>query len=422
MSTDVPGAATPVRAHLAARVLSSLFLTELTEGVRAIALPLLVFGSTGSLTATSLVAISAAVPAVVVGIWGSPQVDRLNRQRIIVTANLVRAVLLVALPWAWDGLGIAAVMAVAFISASLGAIEQPAMYASLPTLFASRYQDFIGKRTGLSFLTQTISPAIGGALVGLVGAPATIVACGAGYGVYAALIASIRHFDPTYRERSREARTRTQRAHLREGLEFAWRTPVLRALFGYWLFSIMAVPLGVLAALPYLTETLGVSTFQYGLASSCYGIASVAGSLIAGKMKFPGGARRWLIMSGLAYGTVNLVMIFQPGYVLFCVLWLIWGLAYGPEEVVSQLAFVKVTPPALQGRMFSLMTVVMSAATLVGSGVAGPVSDHFGPHIAMVLAGILFIAATLVSFGFGHAGRALSELDVTDAGGAPQGG
>lgn len=414
-TADQTGPATPPPArHLGVRILSSLFLSELTEGIRAIALPLLVFGATRSLSATSLVAVSAAVPAVVVGIWGSPQVDRLDRQRIIVTSNVIRAVLLVALPFAWEQLGIGAVMAVAFVSAALGAIEQPSMYASLPILFADRYQDFVGKRTGLMFLTQTISPAIGGALVGLVGADNTLILCGGGYAVYALLIGTIRGFDPTYAARSKDARSRSRSTHLREGVQFAWRTPVLRALFGYWLVSIAAVPLGVLAALPYLTETLGVSTFQYGLASSCYGIASVAGSLIAGKMRFPGGARMWLVMSGLLYGTVNLVMGLQPGYLVFCLLWMVWGLAYGPEEVVGRLAFVKATPPEFQGRMFSLMTVVTSLATLIGSGLAGPVCDRFGPHIAMVIAGVLFIVATLGSFGFGRAGRLLKGMDVTD--------
>jgi MFS family permease len=258
------------------------------------------------------VAVSGAVPAVVVGLWGSPQVDRLNRQSIIVVSavvsTVVRAVLLVLLPVGWEHLGIAAVMVIAFVSGSLGAVERPALLASLSTLFGDSYQDFIGKRSGLSFLTQAVAPAVGGGAVGLIGSEATIIACGVGYAEYALLIATIRGFDPTYVARSTLARARSASVHHIEGLRFAWTHPALRGLFVYWFFSIMAVPLGVMAALPYITHVLGRSALEYGIASSCYGVAPVVGSVLAGKARLPGSARRWMLASGLVYGGVNLAM------------------------------------------------------------------------------------------------------------------
>jgi Na+/melibiose symporter-like transporter len=70
-------------------------------------------------------------------------------------------------------------------------------------------------------------------------------------------------------------------------------------------------------------------------------------------------------------------------------------------------------PEEMQGRMFSLMTIVMSTAGLIGAAVAGPVSDAFGPHLAMVLAGMLCIGATLFTFGWGKGARVFMAMPAS---------
>ncbi|MGO1944764.1 MAG: MFS transporter [Ancrocorticia sp.] len=396
------------------RIISALMLTEATEGIRAIAIPFLVYAGTGNLSSASIVAVCGAVPAVVVGILGSPQVEKLSRKRIIVTANVVRSVLLITLPVAWVHFGLVAVAGVAFISSALGALEKPSMYASLPILFKDDYQGFLGKRVGFSFLVQAVSPAIGGALVGFFGAADTLEICGFMYGVYAVLIVTIHGFDSDHAERAARVRGQESTLMIREALKAASSTPALRTMFVFWFFSIAAVPIGVLSAVPYITENLGLTSVEYGIASACYGTATVLSSLAAGKLKFPGGARPWLLASGMIYGTINLVMGVESGIVIFCLLWFIWGLAYGPEEVVGQLVFVRAAPAAVRGRMFSLMTVVMSSGLLVGNAVAGPLSDGLGPQWAMVCAGVVFIFATFLSFGIGKGANAISQIVLYD--------
>jgi len=402
--------------NLVARVLGAYFLQNVNGGIREIALPLLIFGATGSLTSAALAALSSQVPFVLVGIFGSPQVDRLDRQKIIVISNAIRACLYLALPTAFAWWGLAPVMAIAFVSACLGAVEGPAMRATLPVLFGDRYQKFISHRTSLGSVAQIISSLLGGALVAFIGGSATIRLSGIVFGVYALLIGSIKGFDPTYQTRSLTAKADAPITYLLEGFRFVARTPVLKAFFLYWLFALAAVPLGVSAALPYLTKVRGASSLQFGLISSLYGAGVAVGAFIAGKLKFPGGAQRWLVLAGLVYGLVNLVMFLSPGLVLFGLLWFIWGLAYGPEDVITQIAFVKVVPTEMQGRMYALMGVVMAIAGVVGTALVGPLSDNLGPTLTMTLAGVIFIGSTLLCFATGKAGRVLRAIEVADAG------
>jgi predicted MFS family arabinose efflux permease len=167
-----------------------------------------------------------------------------------------------------------------------------------------------------------------------------------------------------------------------------------------------------MTAVPYITKVLGAGSFQYGVASACYGAASIVSSIVAGKLSFPGGARRWLVAAGLVYGLVNLVMVAQPGFLTFCLLWVVWGLAYGPEEVATQLVFVRAVAEEMQGRLFSLMNVVMTLATGLGTAVVGPLSDHLGPTRTMAIAGVIFIAATLGCFAIGPGARAIGTVKL----------
>lgn len=389
-------------------------ITEGAEGIRSVALPFLVFGATGKLSYASLVAVSGAIPAVIVGIIGSPQVEKLNRKNIIIYSNIIRSILLITLPITWDSFGVPAIMAISFVSAALGSLEKPSMYSSLPIIFGERYQDFIGKRAGISFLMQSIGPVAGGALVGFLGASKTLFICGFFYALYAIIIATIKNFDSGYADRSALFKNKKNIHMIREGIEVAKSIPELKTMYIFWFFSMSAVPIGVLSAVPYISNNLNLTSFEYGIASTFYGVATVASSLVAGKMKFSGSPRVWLLLSGIVYGAVNLIMGFEPNFMLFCILWFIWGLAYGPEEVVGNLVFVKSSPKEMQGRLFSLMTVVMTGGMLLGNSVVGPISDAFGPQWAMFLAGIIFISSTVFSFAFGKGAKRISLIKLYD--------
>jgi DHA3 family macrolide efflux protein-like MFS transporter len=389
------------------RILAGLVLSNISAGVLAIAVPLLVYDKNKNLTQAAMVALVGLVPALVVGIMGAPQLDRLDRRVLIIASNLIRGTLIFGVYALWHVVGVPGLMFVAFISSGLGALEKPALRSSLPMLFGDRYQEFVGKRAGLSFAVQAIAPIMGGALVGIFGSVPTLGWCAVGYALYGMVAFSFPKLNDVDHGRPGQQSTREP---LKESLVFASKTPAVRTLLVYWLVSFTAVPLGTLTAVPYITNSLGKSSFEYGVASACYGTASVISSIVAGKLKFPGGVRKWLIGTGLVYGMVNLVMVWQPPYVIFCLLWIMWGLGYGPEEVATQVLFAKVVRPDMSGRLFSLMNVVMTLASFIGMIMVGPLSDNLGPTISMAIAGLIFIGATLASFAFGDGAKAISAV------------
>lgn len=402
-------------------VVRRVFLAQIVDtagsGVSSVALPLLVFHRSG-IVATGVVFVIITLPGLLFGLHAGALADRFDRKFLVVTGNLMQGAVLAGVPITYHAFGVAGVAGLAFASKTFGVVEGPATSAALPELAGAGYQQLLGKLTALNFLAQAVGPALGGALVGLVGAPDAILADAASFLVVAALIATVPDFD-----RSRAAR-RTARAanptsvsrDLIAGLRYTWQHPVPRGLLFYWSVSIAAVPIALVAAIPYVTRVLGASSFAYGAAVACYAVGSIVGSLVAGRLNFRGGKRTWLLAAGLTYGAVNVVVLARPVYLVFCVLWVIWGVAYGPEEVITQLVFAQAVPDSVRGRAYSVVGVVMSVASMVGYLAGGELTAHLGAPQTMAIAGYLFIGASAWSFAFGPLGRAISSLDRRQAG------
>jgi MFS family permease len=79
------------------RLLTSSWSTNLGDGIAAAAGPLLIARLTDDPFLISMAALLRWAPPLVFGLYAGALADRLDRRRIVVTANVVRAVVLVAL-------------------------------------------------------------------------------------------------------------------------------------------------------------------------------------------------------------------------------------------------------------------------------------------------------------------------------------
>ncbi len=108
--------------------------------------------------------------------------------------------------------------------------------------------------------------------------------------------------------------------------------------------------------------------------------------------------RGWMCISGLGYGAVCLSMGLHPALWAVLVLWFIWGMFYGPEEVLGQVLFADAIDEHMRGRVYSFMGVVFSLAGMVGYLITGWAVPAFGAINTIVTGGALFIIATVFTF------------------------
>lgn len=198
-----------------------------------IALPVLVYRLTGSASMTALVAALEAAPYLVFGLVAGALGDRWDRRTVMVTADLLAAVVLVTVPVAhWlDVLTVPHLLAVAFLAPALAVFFDGAVFGALPTLVGRRR---IGQANSYVWTVQGAAEVVVPAAVGLLLAvlhPATLLAFDAL--TYVASAVLIRGIGGPMQDHSRVPTAFTVRqlgADIGEGLRYLLRHAGIRTM------------------------------------------------------------------------------------------------------------------------------------------------------------------------------------------------
>lgn len=234
-------------------------------------------GQMGLLTAAGLLPnLILSLPA---GVW----LDRVRRRRrVMIVADLGRAVLVAAVPvaWALGWLTLELLFVVAFAAGCL-AVLFDVLWA---TVFVSvapreRYVEGNALLSGSRSLAWVIGPGVSGGFVQVFGAPLTLLLDALSYVASAASLRRIRAEEPPI-----EADQAGIRERLLAGLVFIARDPIMRptltAVGTINLFNLAFSALFVL----YATSELGVSPGVLGLVLGTGAVGGVLGAVVAARI------------------------------------------------------------------------------------------------------------------------------------------
>lgn len=229
--------------------------------------------------------------AILVGSW----VDRrTHRRRLLIAADLLRAVVLLSLPVAyWLG---AVTLAHLFAVALLAGVGQVLFASAYPSFFVAlvdrdRYVDANSKLSMSRSASSVAGPAVGGFLIQALTAPIAIVADALSFLASALLIARIR-VGPAPAATSSSALS---------GLRYVLRHEYLRAGLGCVttvnFFGFVAQALLVLFA----TRTLGLPVSLLGLALGLGAFGGLAGAALAPKLSRRFGVGRMTLLGAVLF-------------------------------------------------------------------------------------------------------------------------
>jgi MFS family permease len=212
----------------------------------------------------------------VVGLPAGAWVDRWPKKRVIMLGDLARAAVLLSIPAAWllDSLTMLQVYAVVLVVGTVTVFFDVANQSYLPAIVPPHQ---IGEGNAKVMATQSVAniagPAIGAALIRVVGAPLTIAVTAVSMVTSVLFVRRIRHEEePPSRENRRPLRT-----EIGEGLSFVVGQPLLRRIvlcttLGNFSGSVS----GVLLVL-FVLRDLGLGEATLGLVFS----VGAAGGLLA---------------------------------------------------------------------------------------------------------------------------------------------
>ncbi len=356
------------------------WISDVGNFVTFIALAVYINKLTGSATAVGFALALRSVPWFTIGPVAGVLADRMDRRAVMIGSQLIRAVLVGALPFthaAWQA------YALSFASSMFGPVFRPARSALLAQV-APRDQlvPALSVAETTHQVLHTVGPAIGGVAVFLLGARNAFFVDAASFAVAAAFVASVT-------SRGKPTSERRSTAHeLREGIREVFVAPAVRtyALVNACLSLGFA---GVIALLVvYLREVLHRSGGQYGIVLSIAGLGTVITSLVIAARDEHHARSPWVVASALGIGAFGLAW-FSPSFLWLLPIALVSGLADAGAGIPMSATIAETLPDHVRGRAYSATESLYALTSAVGSLGFAWLGDvgRFGPAKAIALSG-----------------------------------
>lgn len=352
-----------------------------------------------------LVATGSKLPSMLLNPFIGPVVDRINRRRLMIAADAVRALLIGSVP-------LAAVLHVLTIWQLIvvgGGVNL------LTSLFNVAYQSFLPNVVATTSLGDANSmleasssaagvggPGIAGWLVGVVGAAFTVAVDAVSYAVSAVLLVKMRVGD-TGPSTARALRgLRGFWTDTTSGFTLLWRDRVLRSLSISFAVLTLFAQVQMAIYLLFLVQVIHLSAALIGLIFTLSGIVGFFGALVAGPVSRRLGSGRLVVLGQAAIVTGGILLAAVTGSRLQASVTMLigeafFGIGMAFWGVGSATLNQTRTANDVRGRIIGASSVLTGVMATVAGLVGGGIADVFGLRVALVSGSIgMFFALVLV--------------------------
>ena len=376
-------------------VLTGQGISSVGDAVTFTAMPLLVLALTGSGLAMGVVGVLQTIPHLIVGLVAGALADRHDRRRMMVLADLGRALLTACIPLSVVA-GLPTVWVIVVVSppmAVLSTVFLAAYTAATPTLVG---RSLIAPATAVFEAVYStgyiVGPIIAGQLAASVGPAATIGIDAASFVISAAALVLVRRplVPPPDRPSTRIV------ADIHEGISFVARHPVLRPLLAFWTaYSILSAPL--VAILTFMvTRDRGMPASSLGLILAAFGIGTVIGSLVTARL-----ARDRAGMLMLAGNVVRAVALVAAALAQGLGPILASAFVAGTADSIVLVTYISVraasAPDELIGRVGSTMRTISVGLQPIGLLAGGAVLDIIHGQGTLIAVAVLAIMVSVLA-------------------------
>jgi MFS family permease len=378
------------------------------DWVLFIALPFYIYDRTGSTLATGAMFMAQNVPRILFGSVAGVFVDRWDRRRTMIVADLSRAVILLPLllvrsvDWIW------LIYAIAFLQTTIGQFFLPAKNAIVPHLVSDA--DLVGANALNSLsenLTRLTAPALGGALYAAIGLMSVIAADSISFvisGVMIMLIAVPRAETAAPSDTApTSVRWRALWEEWRDGLRLMGQDRAIRAIFT--IMGTAMISEGFITALliPLVKGVLHQGATGLGALMSAQAVGGIIGSILLGRISRVVRPGPLIAISGLLFGICDLALVnvtrYAPGiaFPLACGLIALAGLPIVGFFVSLSTLLQRTAADAYRGRVFGAYNALVALLTLVGQGAASVLGDRIGIVPSLTIGAFFDLFAGIVA-------------------------
>ncbi|MFN7919452.1 MAG: MFS transporter [Bryobacteraceae bacterium] len=351
-----------------ARLWIAQFISTIGNGLLGSAASILVYRLTGSAMSVGLMLLAAAMPTLFVGLIAGVAVDRFDRKRIMIGANLICALVVGSIPFALP-LSTAWLYVLVALSSAVEQFFAPAQASVLPDTVP---EEELASANAMMTISLYGALAIGSALAGAIATVSTLTAAfvldALSFVLSAACVAFVAIAPLPAAERTSAAGVFD---NLGAGLTFVRRTPVLFSLV--LVFGPVFVDYGLTNSLtlPFIKRALGGTDFHFSFLEALFAIGFVAGSPMMASLGDRLHAGQWIGLSILGMGACTVFMALGRELWIVFACSAVIGVLNAPSYVGRQLLIQRVTPREIRGRVNSFFFVLRDTGFMTGMAMAG---------------------------------------------------
>jgi MFS family permease len=374
------------------RFAASNLVANTAVWMQRIAMDWLVLQLSGSVAAVGVTVFMQFTPMLVFGLYGGVIADRYSKQKLLIITQSMAAALAAILA-VLTLTGVTEVWHVYVISFALGmvtVVDNPSRQVFVNELVGPKYlRNAISLNSSIFQLGGLIGPAVGGILITAVGGGWSFAINAAACLAVVASLCSLRrselHASPAVPR---------GKGQLAEGMRYVREKPVI-----FWTVVMVAIIAVFAFNMPvflaaYANNVYDVGARGYGLFNSLVAAGALVGALAS--------TRRTSIRLSMVVGTaaalgiVQAVAGFAPSEFAFGALLIGIGVANllfitGANSLVQMSSNVQI-----RGRVISLYILVLLGGQALGGPLMGWIVEAWGPHVAMMISGLVPAVAAVV--------------------------
>ena len=369
------------------------------DGLRTLAIPLLVFHLTGSALTLGITYALEYFPFAVAGLAGGSLADRLDRRQLMIICNLVRVAVIVTLVvGALRGfLSVALIYTGMVIISIAAAIFLGGEASSIPFIVGKdKVTQAVSTLIAVEQGANLIAPPIGGALYSIGGPVPALVVNAFTYFASLGALATIPTLGP---DKPGPLPTLAElRTDIEHGFRFLWADTVMRTMtlmsLGLNFFGMMAMAVYI----PFFKLALGASDAQVGLTLGFAAGGSMFGSLLAGAYagRLPFGKSICVAYTIDSLIFVPVIFLHQLWAVVF-----FWALAsassaFSIAQIVSWR--MRIIPQESISRVFGAVRLIVLIGVVPGTILGGFLADQFYVRLPIIVSTIGYALLASVAF------------------------
>lgn len=379
------------------RVWCATAASNLGDGLTLVAMPLLAAAFTRDPLTIAGIGVFTPLAKIAVSLGGGVVVDRGDRRRLMIGADLVRLLTMAAFAVlvASNDVSFPVVYAVVFV---LGVGEF--LYDTSATAVI---RDIVPPRrlttaNGWLYAAEDGAQDLAGPPIGAALFAATawlpFVADAASFALSALLVFSLRG---RFRA-ERSPMTTNVRTELREGFQFVRRTTFFRSSAVVWFTLGFTLGATLATLVLFVVRTLGSDEIGYATIITAGAVGIVLGNLLTARLERRLRAEGVFVVAIVGSGAALLGTGVAPSLAIAAVAQGVWGIGFALANTQMVSVRQRLVPDALLGRVTGVFGLLSAAGMVIGALVGGALTESGGPRVPIVFAGLVTMAVGLLWF------------------------